>query len=135
MDLGGTTMIRMIRKKLKPDELGFTLVSRADGMRYEVVPGVFSEYSVVVCYRREETRHLAGCFTDRLAQQSIPFFIDIETPPGVDCTVAIRQAIAMSSVLVALIGKQWADLRRRRDPGTRIGQWRSCGSRWSSELL
>ena len=73
---------------------------------------------VFLCYRREDTRHVAGRLGDRLSARFGRVFMDIDTiEPGVDFTEVIRQAVGECDVLLALIGDQWVsavDERGRR---------------------
>jgi hypothetical protein len=73
---------------------------------------------VFVCYRREDTSHLAGRLGDRLNERFGQVFMDIDTlEPGMDFTNVIRLAINECDVLLALIGPRWVtatDMNGRR---------------------
>ena len=70
---------------------------------------------VFLCYRREDTRHLAGRLGDRLTQHFGKVFMDIDNiEPGADFTAAIRDAVGECDVLLALIGPNWLDARDKK---------------------
>jgi TIR domain len=65
---------------------------------------------IFVSYRRQETRHLAGRLSDRLADRfgEGQVFIDVDTiEPGVDFAEEIGRAVAICKVLLAVIGPTW----------------------------
>jgi hypothetical protein len=76
--------------------------------------------AIFVSYRRQETNHLAGRLSDRLADRfgEAQVFIDVEAiEPGVDFTETIFRAVAACKVLLAVIGPAWltvTDERGRR---------------------
>src|SRR3954453_23970807 len=81
-----------------------------------------SGISVFVCYRREDTRHVAGRLADRL-DEHFELFMDTDTiKPGTDFIRAIRSEVSDCDVLLAVIGPQWATVtdahgqRRVDDP-------------------
>jgi chaperonin GroEL len=75
---------------------------------------------IFVSYRRQETSHLAGRLSDRLADRfgEDQVFMDVDTiGPGVDFAQEISRAVAACKVLVAVIGPDWltaTDERGRR---------------------
>ena len=70
---------------------------------------------VFLCYRREDTRHLAGRLADRLTQHFGEVFMDIDDiEPGTDFTTAIRDAVGECDVLLALIGPQWLNAQDKK---------------------
>jgi hypothetical protein len=57
---------------------------------------------VFLCYRRADTRYVAGRVADRLTERFGQVFMDIDTiDPGVDFTDVIRQALSECDVLPA----------------------------------
>src|SRR5580693_7945944 len=78
---------------------------------------------IFVSYRRQESSHLAGRLSDRLADRfgEGKVFIDVDTiEPGVDFAEEINRAVAACKVLVAVIGPSWLTMadeqgRRRLD--------------------
>src|SRR6516162_6654158 len=65
---------------------------------------------IFISYRRQETRHLAGRLSDRLADRfgEGQVFIDVDTiEPGVDFAEEIFRAVAACKVLLAIIGPGW----------------------------
>jgi hypothetical protein len=65
---------------------------------------------VFLCYRREDTRHMAGRLADRLQAQlsSAQVFMDVDAiEPGADFTKAIAEAVGSCDILIALIGPHW----------------------------
>jgi hypothetical protein len=82
-----------------------------------------AEAGADICYRRQETSHLAGRLYDRLADRfgEDRVFMDVDSiEPGLDFSDAIQQAVGSSDVLLALIGREWLtatdeDGRRRLD--------------------
>jgi hypothetical protein len=65
---------------------------------------------IFVSYRRQETSHLAGRLSDRLADRfgEGQVFIDVDTiEPGVDFAEEIFRAVAACKVLLAVIGPGW----------------------------
>ena len=80
---------------------------------------------IFVSYRRQESSHLAGRLSDRLADRfgEDQVFIDVDAiGPGVDFTEEISRAVAACKVLLAVIGPNWLaatderGLRRLDDP-------------------
>jgi TIR domain len=75
---------------------------------------------IFVSYRRQETNHLAGRLSDRLADRfgQGQVFIDVDAiEPGVDFAEEISRAVAACQVLLAVIGPNWltaTDERGRR---------------------
>jgi thioredoxin len=75
---------------------------------------------IFISYRRQETSHLAGRLSDRLADRfgEGQVFIDVDTiEPGVDFAEEISRAVATCKVLLAVIGPNWliaTDERGRR---------------------
>ena len=75
---------------------------------------------IFVSYRRQETSHLAGRLSDRLADRfgEGQVFMDVDAiEPGVDFAEEISRAVAVCKVLLAVIGPNWltaADQRGRR---------------------
>src|SRR5262249_52459051 len=75
---------------------------------------------IFVSYRRQETSHLAGRLSDRLADRfgEGQVFMDVDTMgPGVDFAEEISRAVAACKVLLAVIGPNWltaTDERGRR---------------------
>src|SRR5215475_12044590 len=75
---------------------------------------------IFISYRRQETSHLAGRLSDRLADRfgEGQVFIDVDTiGPGVDFAEEISRAVAACRVLLAVIGPNWlsaTDERGRR---------------------
>jgi hypothetical protein len=81
------------------------------------MPGIF------ISYRREDSIAHAGRLYDRLSAHfgKERVFIDLDTIDfGVDFVAALQQSVASCDVLIAVIGKQWLDVkdeegRRRLD--------------------
>ena len=79
--------------------------------------------TILISYRREDTAAYAGRLADRLKAHfgRDNVFVDIDTiQPGEDFLEAIDQSLRSSSVVVALIGREWlnaadASGRRRLD--------------------
>jgi hypothetical protein len=72
---------------------------------------------IFVSYRRQETSHLAGRLSDRLADRfgEGQVFIDVDTiGPGVDFAGEISRAVAACKVLLAVIGPDWLSATDRR---------------------
>ena len=72
---------------------------------------------IFVSYRRQETSHLAGRLSDRLADRfgEGQVFIDVDTiGPGVDFAGEISRAVASCKVLLAVIGPDWLSATDRR---------------------
>jgi formylglycine-generating enzyme required for sulfatase activity len=75
---------------------------------------------IFVSYRRQETSHLAGRLSDRLADRfgEGQVFMDVDAiEPGVDFAEEISRAVAACKVLLAVIGPNWltaTDQRGRR---------------------
>src|SRR5215468_9038498 len=75
---------------------------------------------IFVSYRRQETSHLAGRLSDRLADRfgEGQVFMDVDAiEPGVDFAEEISRAVAACQVLLAVIGPNWltaTDERGRR---------------------
>jgi hypothetical protein len=61
---------------------------------------------VFVSYRRGDSPHAAGRLVDWLNNR-FKLYIDVDTQPGVDFTVALREALNQADVLLAVIGSQW----------------------------
>jgi hypothetical protein len=80
--------------------------------------------NVFLCYRREDTAGITGRLKDRLDSSGFTAFMDTEDiSSGTDWTVALRQAVTSSDVLVAVIGPTWLTChdqhgRRRLDNPT-----------------
>ena len=65
---------------------------------------------IFVSYRREDSEHLAGRLSDRLADRfgEGQVFMDVDTIElGVDFGEAIVRAVAACKVLLAVIGPGW----------------------------
>jgi hypothetical protein len=66
---------------------------------------------IFVSYRREETSAHAGRIYDamvnRFGEDNV--FMDVEMEPGVDFVNRITEVVSSCTVLIAVIGKQWAD--------------------------
>jgi TIR domain len=65
---------------------------------------------IFISYRRQESSHLAGRLSDRLADRfgEGQVFIDVDAiEPGVDFAEAISRAVAVCQVLLAIIGPTW----------------------------
>jgi tetratricopeptide (TPR) repeat protein len=76
---------------------------------------------VFVSYRRGDSPHAAGRLVDRL-NEHFELYIDVDrVRPGVDFTVAVREAVDRTDVLVAVIGLQWLTLTAENG-GRRIDQ-------------
>jgi hypothetical protein len=81
------------------------------------------DFRIFINYRREETAPYAGRLYDALVQlwSDDQVFIDIDTiPPGVDFVEVIGEAVGKCDVLIAFVGRHWADVtdqagRRRLD--------------------
>ena len=79
---------------------------------------------VFLCYRREDSAGITGRLKDRLEGAGFTAFMDTEDiSSGTDWTIALRQAVTGSDVLVAMIGPTWLtshdlDGRRRLDSPT-----------------
>jgi hypothetical protein len=72
---------------------------------------------VFINYRREETAGHAGRLYDELAERfgEEHVFMDVDTiEPGVDFTVAVREAVGACDAFVAVIGRQWVQVCDRR---------------------
>jgi TIR domain len=86
------------------------------------VPGLSSR-GIFLSYRREDAAPYARLLQFQLRERipDAPVFMDMDSiEPGLDFAEVIREAIDSCSVLVALIGRQWATLadeegRRRLD--------------------
>jgi hypothetical protein len=66
---------------------------------------------IFISYRREDSAGWTGRLADRLRESfgSESIFIDIETiEPGIDFTEALRKAVGVCDVLLAVIGPRWA---------------------------
>jgi alkylated DNA nucleotide flippase Atl1 len=67
---------------------------------------------IFLSYRREDTRHVVGRISDRLADHfgEERVFVDVDTiEPGQDFAEAIAAAVGSCHVLLALIGDRWLD--------------------------
>jgi TIR domain len=74
-------------------------------------PGDAEHGSIFVSYRRDDTRHLARRLYDPLAERfgGARIFMEVDSiEPGVDFRSAVDAALSSCSVLVALIGPDWA---------------------------
>jgi hypothetical protein len=72
------------------------------------MPGIF------ISYRREDSIAHAGRLYDRLSAHfgSERVFMDIDTIDlGVDFVVALQESVASCDVLIAVIGRQWLDVK------------------------
>jgi hypothetical protein len=84
------------------------------------MPGGEGGGGVFLSYRRQESSHLAGRLSDRLADRfgEDQVFMDVDTiEPGVDFAEEISRAVATCKVLLAIIGPNWlavTDERGRR---------------------
>jgi len=85
--------------------------------------------SIFVCYRRNDTRHLAGRLRDRLIEEFGPrsVFMDVDTiRPGADFTAAIDEALGSCRIVLVLIGQVWlagtdpSGRRRITDPADHV---------------
>jgi hypothetical protein len=75
---------------------------------------------VFVSYRRGDSPHAAGRLVDRL-KEHFELYLDVDrVEPGDGFTVALREAVDRTDVLVAVIGSQWLSLTA--DGGRRIDQ-------------
>jgi TIR domain len=77
---------------------------------YVTMPESEGGGGIFVSYRRQETSHLAGRLSDRLADRfgQGQVFIDVDTiEPGVDFAEEISRAVAACQVLLAIIGPNW----------------------------
>ena len=76
------------------------------------VPGL-SSYGIFLSYRREDSAPYARLLQFQLSER-IPdarLFVDMDSiEPGLDFAEVIREALDSCTVLVALIGRQWATL-------------------------
>lgn len=75
---------------------------------------------IFLCYRRDDTRHLAGRIYDRLAERfgGARVFMDVDSiEPGLDFAAVIDSAVVACGVVLALIGPAW--LTARDDRGGR----------------
>lgn len=77
---------------------------------------------VFLCYRRGDSRHIAGRLADRLTQLGrVQVFMDVDSMhPGDDFPEAIAKAVSSCSILLAVIGPNWLTVcdtygRRRLD--------------------
>jgi hypothetical protein len=78
---------------------------------------------IFICYRRQDTRHLAGRIYDSLIANfgDDDIFMDVDAiEPGVDFANEITKAVASCHVLLAVIGHNWLKItdpagRRRLD--------------------
>jgi hypothetical protein len=78
---------------------------------------------VFISYRREETRHVAGRLSEWLRNRvgHGRVFMDVEDiEPGADFAAQIDREVSLSSVLLPVIGREWATMvdetgRRRLD--------------------
>jgi len=71
---------------------------------------------IFISYRREDSEHVAGRIYDRLAPHfgRDNVFLDIDAIPfGVDFREYLDQAVGQCDVLLAIIGKQWLDIRHK----------------------
>jgi hypothetical protein len=64
--------------------------------------------NIFLCYRREDSAGITGRLKDRLEAAGFTAFMDTEDiSSGTDWTIALRQAVTGSDVLIALIGPTW----------------------------
>jgi hypothetical protein len=78
-----------------------------------------------ISYRREDSEHIAGRICDRMITQfgKDNIFFDIETIPlGVDFRVYLSESVSQCSILLAIIGESWLDIRH--PDGNRKGERR-----------
>jgi WD40 repeat protein len=85
--------------------------------------------SIFVCYRRDDTRHVAGRLRDRLSEEFGPrsVFMDVDTiGPGADFTAVIDEALRSCRIVLVLIGPTWlagtnaSGRRRITDPADHV---------------
>jgi hypothetical protein len=76
---------------------------------------------VFVSYRRGDSPHAAGRLKDQLNDHFKLYLDVVDNQPGVDFTVALREALDQTDVLVAVIGSQWLTLKAENG-GRRIDQ-------------
>src|ERR1700704_3464245 len=75
--------------------------------------------NIFISYRREDSAAYAGRLCDRLSALfgSESIFMDVQDiRPGQDFTQAIQETLAKCHVLIAIIGPNWLETLRRRDP-------------------
>ena len=75
--------------------------------------------NVFISYRRKDSAPYAGRLCDRLSALfgSESIFMDVQDiRPGQDFTQAIQETLAKCHVLIAIIGPNWLETLRRRDP-------------------
>jgi TIR domain/Tetratricopeptide repeat len=103
MRLTGSLSLEQVHRRCLPEEVGD-------------VPD-FSSRGIFISYRREDTTAYAHRLKDGLKGRfpNADVFIDLDfIEVGVNFHEAIRQAVRSSTVLVALIGRQWATLKGKR---------------------
>jgi formylglycine-generating enzyme required for sulfatase activity len=69
---------------------------------------------IFISYRRDDSAYAAGRLYDRLSERfgEENIFMDVEgLDPGVDFFEALEKAVSACDVLIALIGKQWLDIK------------------------
>jgi hypothetical protein len=75
---------------------------------------------IFISYRRQESSHLAGRLSDRLADRfgEGQVFIDVDAiEPGMDFAEAISRAVTVCQVLLAIIGPTWLTATDQRAVG------------------
>ena len=75
--------------------------------------------NIFISYRRKDSAPYAGRLCDRLSALfgSESIFMDVQDiRPGQDFTQAIQETLAKCHVLIAIIGPNWLETLRRRDP-------------------
>lgn len=77
-----------------------------------------TEGKVFISYRRDDSAYAAGRLYDRLSARfgEENIFMDVEgLDPGVDFFEALNKAVSACDVLIALIGKQWLEIKNEND--------------------
>ena len=76
--------------------------------------------SIFISYRREETGPVAGRLAADLVRDGYPVFIDVvDIHPAHLWREKIQQALSSSEVLLAVIGRDWLEVIRRRQDDPR----------------
>lgn len=78
-----------------------------------------ASFSVFLSYRRDDTRHLSARIYEQLAREfgEGRVFFDVDTLPrfaGWDFEAVIRETVPQCSVFLAIIGREWGPLMRKR---------------------
>ena len=80
---------------------------------------------VFISYRREDTKWMARALKDRLCEElgQDQVFMDVDSIDlGTDFVDAIENAVAQVDVVIALIGKQWLEIKDDRGRRRLVGQ-------------